>query len=251
MTEAANEALLFTFLVFCRIGGCLMVMPGIASPRIPMQVRLFLSLAVVLALVPLLYSGQSSELSRLTATGLVRLIAFELATGFLIGLIGRIFFLILQFFAIGVANFVGVGTMPAPPIEENEPAPTVATFITLLAVMMMLANGLHYDFIRAALDSYTLLPITHAIDTEYTLTQIKETLTLSTAIALQISSPFFIYAILINFVFGLVNRLTPQIPVYFVSLPFIVCGGLFVLYYSVGEMLRIFILILVQWLRNG
>jgi len=142
MTEAANEALIFTFLIFCRIGGCLMVMPGIASPRIPMQVRLFLSIAIVLALVPLLYTGQRSELAGLSASGLLRLVVFELATGFLIGLIGRIFFLILQFFAIGVANFVGVGTMPGPPIEENEPAPTIATFITLLAVMMMLANGL-------------------------------------------------------------------------------------------------------------
>src|SRR5690606_31883263 len=49
-----SDAVLSTFLLFCRIGGCLMLMPGFASPRVPAQIRLFIAIAVTLALAPLL-----------------------------------------------------------------------------------------------------------------------------------------------------------------------------------------------------
>ena len=42
------------FLIFCRIGTCLMLMPGFSSSRIPAQVRLFLSFAITLALSPII-----------------------------------------------------------------------------------------------------------------------------------------------------------------------------------------------------
>ncbi len=32
------------FLLFCRIGGCLMLAPGFSSSQIPMQIRLFVAL---------------------------------------------------------------------------------------------------------------------------------------------------------------------------------------------------------------
>ena len=54
MTPSAPETVLLVFLVFCRIGGCLMLMPGFSSPRVPVQVRLFIAIAVTLALTPLL-----------------------------------------------------------------------------------------------------------------------------------------------------------------------------------------------------
>ena len=38
------------FLAFCRIGGCLMLMPGFSSARIPMRVRLFVAMAASAAL---------------------------------------------------------------------------------------------------------------------------------------------------------------------------------------------------------
>ena len=42
------------FVLFCRIGGCLMLAPGFSNTQIPVQVRLFIALAATLALAPLL-----------------------------------------------------------------------------------------------------------------------------------------------------------------------------------------------------
>jgi flagellar biosynthetic protein FliR len=52
LTAIGPEIVLATFLLFCRIGACLMVMPGFSSPRVPMRVRLFVAIAVTLALAP-------------------------------------------------------------------------------------------------------------------------------------------------------------------------------------------------------
>ena len=45
-------------------------------------------------------------------------------------------------------------------------------------------------------------------------------------LALQISSPFIVYALIINLMVGIANKMVPQIPVYFISTPFVLAGGL-------------------------
>ena len=41
---------------------------------------------------------------------------------------------------------------------------------------------------------------------------------------------------------GLANKLMPQIPVYFIATPFIVAGGFIILYFTIGESLRLFMM---------
>ena len=229
----------------------MMLMPGIASPRVPLQIRLFISITVALVLTPLLFSQMPSGFQNYSFLTIARLIIAELGLGVMIGLIGRVFFLALQFLATGISNFVGVGTMASPAIEETEPAPVIANFITLMAVILLFAADLHLEFIQALMDSYVALPVTQVFNAEYSLGRIQTTLTTATVLALQISAPFVIFSILINFTFGLVNKLTPQIPVYFISLPFVVCGGLFVLYFTLHDFLIIFIRTFSTWLAHG
>ncbi|WP_425530453.1 flagellar biosynthetic protein FliR [Stenotrophomonas maltophilia] len=39
---------------------------------------------------------------------------------------------------------------------------------------------------------------------------------------------------------GFVNKLTPQIPIYFISLPFVIAGGLILFYFAVPTLLSLF-----------
>jgi flagellar biosynthetic protein FliR len=55
-----------------------------------------------------------------------------------------------------------------------------------------------------------------------------------------LGSPFVAYAILVNLGTGLVNKLTPQIPIYFISLPFIITGGLVLMYFAIGNFLSLY-----------
>ena len=44
-------------------------------------------------------------------------------------------------------------------------------------------------------------------------------------LALRIASPYVIYALIVNLALALINRLTPQVQVFFVATPFVVAGG--------------------------
>lgn len=52
MTAIGADAVLIAFVLFCRIGGCLMLMPGFSSNRVPVNVRLFIAFSATLALTP-------------------------------------------------------------------------------------------------------------------------------------------------------------------------------------------------------
>ena len=53
-----------------------------------------------------------------------------------------------------------------------------------------------------------------------------DTISESFMVMIRLGSPFIAYAILVNLAIGFINKLTPQIPVYFISLPFVIAGGL-------------------------
>ena len=58
--------------------------------------------------------------------------------------------------------------------------------------------------------------------------------------ALRLAAPFFIYSVVINFAVGITNKLSPSIPVFFVSLPFVTAGGLIMMAMAVREMMLAF-----------
>ena len=70
-------------------------------------------------------------------------------------------------------------------------------------------------------------------------------------LSLQVCSPFLVFGITINFVFGILNKLAPQIPVYFISAPFVIGGGLLLLYFLSDDILAIFIFQFSDWLASG
>jgi flagellar biosynthetic protein FliR len=77
-------------------------------------------------------------------------------------------------------------------------------------------------------------------DAQGALIDIADTVSQSFYLTLRLASPFIAYAILANLAIGFVNKLAPQIPVYFVSLPFIIAGALTLLYFGIGILLSLF-----------
>jgi flagellar biosynthetic protein FliR len=247
---SANMVLI-TFLTFCRIAGCLMLMPGFSSPRVPVHVRLFLAIAVTLALAPLLVPTLSSVLADLPPPMVAQLLISETLIGSVLGLMGRLFFFALQFMGVATASFLGFSGMADPPVEEAEPAPAVATLVTLTATVLLFVSGLHLEILRALVASYSVLRVTDLFDARFALTKITDTASDSFFLVAQLASPFLVYSIIVNFLFGIANKLAPQIPVYFISFPFVLAGGLLLLYFTFSECLRLFMAGFQTFLANG
>jgi flagellar biosynthesis protein FliR len=251
VTLVPPETILVVFLLFCRIGGCLMLMPGFSSSRVPVQVRLCVAMAVTLALTPILLPTINTAIPNPEPPLVVRLIFSETLTGALIGLIGRLFYMALQFMATAAAQLAGFNPIGGAPIEDAEPLPTLATFITLTATVLLFVTDQHWEVLRALLASYSVIPINEPIASASGLARLADAFSSTFILALQISSPFIVYALIINLMVGIANKLVPQIPVYFISMPFVLAGGLLLLYFTIGEALRLFMAAFVAWLTTG
>jgi flagellar biosynthetic protein FliR len=251
VTPIASDTILYTFILFCRIGSCLMLMPGFSSPRIPPQIRLFIAVSATLAMVPVLLPTLQAAVQDLSLARMGGLILSETAVGALIGLMGRMFFLALQFMATAIAQFIGFAAMPGTPIEDTEPLPSVASAITITATVLLFLTDQHWEVFRALLASYSVLPVSTGFSIETGMAQLSLALGDAFVLALQISSPFVIYGLIINLLFGLANKLIPQIPVYFISMPFVVAGGFLLLYFTIAEYLTLFTAGFIAWLARG
>ena len=70
-------------------------------------------------------------------------------------------------------------------------------------------------------------------------------------LALQLAMPFLAYGLLINLGIGLANKMSPQVPVYFISMPYVIAGGLILLYGLGPDVVSIFIDHFAARLRDG
>jgi flagellar biosynthetic protein FliR len=246
-----SETVLLLFLMFCRIGSCLMFMPGFSSPRVAPQIRVLVAIAATLALSPVLLPTVQAALTKTGQSLPLRLIMTEITIGAMIGLLGRYFYMALEFMGTAVASSIGFGSLPGTPIEHTDPIPALSSVLTLTATVLFFITDMHLEVIRALITSYAVMPMSETLATEFALAQLGDTLADAFRLTLQISSPFILYAIAINFLFGIANKLTPQIAIYFISVPFVMAGGLLLLYFTIADFMRLFMAGFMNWLVNG
>ncbi|MEP1930481.1 MAG: flagellar biosynthesis protein FliR [Roseibium sp.] len=246
-----TSLLLAVFMLFCRIGACLMVIPGFGSNRIPVRIRLFVALAISLALSPLLTPTIQAAIPDETPGTVFRFIGAELLTGLFIGFLGRIFLAALETLTTLVSMAVGLSNMPGMPIEGGDALPPVANLFTLTATAMVFISNQHWEILRGLADSYAAIPAGQPLAAVTSLEQFTDQLAKTFVLALRVCSPFIVYTVVVNLAVGLVNKLTPQIPVYFISLPFVIAGGLYFLHLVAAEAIMIFLDGYFTWLQLG
>ncbi len=251
MAAFAPETIIATFVLFCRFGSCLMVLPGFGSDRIPAQVRLALAVAASLSLAPMLVPGIRAALPDLSTPTVLSTIISEVMLGVLIGLMGQAYFIALQTLGTLVGNTMGLSGMPGTPIDSGEPQLALVNLITVAATALIFVTDLHLEAVEALVESYAVLPVDGGIAPQARLASLVEQLAIAFFLALRLASPFIVYAVVVNFAVGLVNKVTPQIPAYFIATPFIIAGGFYFLAIAIDEVLMVFIDGFSSWLRNG
>lgn len=251
MINIGSETVLLYFLMLCRIGSCLMFMPGFSSPRVAPQVRILVAIAATLALSPILLPTVAEALAKTGQPLPVKLIMTEITIGAMIGLMGRFFYTALEFMGTAVASSIGFSNLPGTPIEHTDPIPPLSSILTLTATVLFFITDMHLEVMRALATSYVAMPMNESLAADFALAQLSDTLADAFRITLQIASPFIVYAIAINFLFGIANKLTPQIAIYFISVPFVMVGGLLLLYFTIADFMRLFMAAFTNWLTNG
>lgn len=239
LADLSQTAILAAFLAFCRIGACMMVMPGFSSARVPMQVRLFTAVAVTIALLAFLWD-RIHPFVDVRPSILAPMIVSELLVGGLIGALTRLYMEAMRFIGTAIAMLMGFNSMGGTAIEEADPQGPLAALISMSALLLLFVFDFHQEIIRALIASYSIAPVNVFFNPQAALIDVADTVSESFFLVLRLGSPFIAYAILVNLTIGFVNKLTPQIPIYFISLPFIVAGGLILFYFAFSTMLSLF-----------
>jgi flagellar biosynthetic protein FliR len=222
---ASLPAWAFAFvLVLGRIGAALTLLPGLGEASPPAMLRAGLAVGVTALLLP----GIMPLIPQVPADvpTVVGMIAAEVVTGMWLGWLARLLVLALPIAGQLIAFMLGVSNVLVTDPELSGQSSALEQLFSLAAPLALLISGLYAVPLEALAGSYhviapgALLPAGDG--TELAVRAVGQCF----ALALELASPFVLAAIVWTVVIGLVARLVPNVPVYFVAMPGQILGGL-------------------------
>jgi flagellar biosynthetic protein FliR len=204
-------------LVFARIGSAMMLMPGFGEAFVSPRVRLGMALVVSFAMAPLVIGGLPPLPDGPFAALLI--IGTEIGVGLFLGGAARLILASLHVAGTTIAFQAGLGFAQVFDPGQGVQGVLVATFLTLLGVTLVFATDMHLMLLRATFDSYTLFPAA-ALPPFADFAQLAtDSVASSFKLGVQLAAPFVFYGLAFNIGLGLVARLMPALPVFFIAVP--------------------------------
>jgi len=240
MLEELLKLNVYAFIVvFSRIGTIMIFIPVLGDTRILSRGRLFFALAISLIITPIV----SDILPKMPDKPfeLTFVIAGEIFIGIFLGFIVRAMYFATQTagtvisFVAGMAN-----TMVYDPVVEQQSA-IVAGFMGVVATLLLFVTNIHHLLIESMVASYKLFEPGSSLnlgDMAYMLArEINDTFKLG----IQLSAPFLVVSLAYYVGLGVLTRLSPQIPIFFVAMPLQIVISIIVLSLSIGGMMTVYL----------
>jgi flagellar biosynthetic protein FliR len=231
---ATAQQLFAGALVFARIASMIMTMPGMGDTPAPSRVRLAFALLMSLVVTPVVYS--SLPVIPLTLGELTGDIIREALIGLAIGAILRAFLAAMATAgeAISIATTLSFAQTANP--TQAQQNTTLATFLSLMAAVLIMVTDLHHLFIAAMVRSYSLFPFGHPPPvTDFGQLMIRTTAGAFT-LGVQLAAPVLVFSLIFSLATGLVGRAMPQFQIFFAAAPLQVLLGLSLFALSLGVM---------------
>lgn len=234
-------------LVFARVGTLVMLMPGIGERLILARGRLSLAFFLALLILPM---ARGAITIPQTPAALGGLLISEILVGLVIGASVRLLMGALQTAGFIVAQTMGLGFAVTVDPTGGLQNPSIANFLSMLGITLILAADLHHLALAAIHESYRLLPPGGFPEIGDVMTLAVKAMTQGFSLAVQISAPFIVFGLLFNLGLGVLARLMPQLQVFFLAIPASILGGMLVLLAAVGVMMGVFLDDLGAFLRQ-
>lgn len=247
----APQLVLVAFVVFSRVGACLMLAPGLSSARIPVQVRLLVAVALSLALTPLLIDELKGRVRADAPLDLFEIMAGEVLIGAMIGLLARLYFVALETMAMAIAMAIGLTSNLGVPMSEDEPLPAVSTLLTLAATALVFLTDQHIVLFRGLAASYQAMPVHEGFSSQFALVQLGNATAQAFNVALRVGSPFLVFSLVLHVALGLASRLVPGVQTFFLAQPLVLMGGLTLLALTARPLLELFMTAFSHFLATG
>lgn len=219
------------FLILTRIGGLFFTAPGVGERFIPVSIRILVAVSLSIILQPFL----ADKVVKLPDSpfALMITVMIELFIGLFTGLVLRTIFSTLHI--AGAVIGYHIGMMNAFTMDPNfgEQASLPAVFLSTTAVFLIFATNVHHHIIQSIIQSYSIIAPNDLPTFSHFLGDTSRLMTDAAAISIrlgvQLSGPFILLALLLYAGLGVLNRLLPQVQIFFVVQPLIIFLGLVVL----------------------
>ena len=239
LAELLSQDIFVVFLVFARTGSALMLMPGFGETYVNPRIRLMLAVAISLLVTPAV-AGNMPPMPA-APVALLLLLAGEIIIGLFLGAIGRILLMALNTAGTVVAFQSGMANafVQDPTVAQQASLP--AMFLTTTGLLLIFVTNLHHVMLRAMVDSYVVFTpgVMPPID-DFSLV-IARLVADSFILGIQLAGPFIAVGLVFYLGVGLLNRLMPQVHMFFIALPMQIILGITVLGLTISALMMWFL----------
>ena len=205
------------FMIFCRIGTALMMIPGFGEVYVSVRFRLLFALFFSLLLLPLV--GDHMPPPPGPPLELLVLMTGEVLIGAFIGIVTRLMLsamhvagtLIAQQSSLAVASILD-------PVNGTQ-SPVISNLLTLMALTAFFSMNLHHVVLAALVQSYQVFPAGQFPSMQDMNVLHTRLMADSFTLGVMLAAPHLIFSLLFYLGGGLMNRLMPNFQVFFVMMP--------------------------------
>lgn len=228
-------------LVFIRVGGAIMMLPGFTAASVPAMVRIGLTVALTAIVAPLV----AGLLPTLPATPilLAATIAREAAIGLTLGWLTRVIVIALPVAGQIISYQIGLASVLLPNAEIGAESTLIASALNIGIPTFMLGSGLFIVPLLGLLASFQWLPAgipagsATGIDYGSIIHGIVAGVAAEFLLAVRLSAPFLIVGLVWQIGLGFMTKAAPHLQIFFTASPLQILGGLFLLGVTAAPMI--------------
>jgi flagellar biosynthesis protein FliR len=214
-------------LIFTRVGTAMMSLPGFGEAFVSTRIRLLLSLAVSLVLVPVI--GPKLPAMPAQTFMLFALIGAEAFYGAFIGLLARLIVATVETAGMIIAMQISLSNASVFNPAMAAQSSLTSALLGMCALVLLFATDLHHLMLLAVADSYSVFIPGEMPNFGDFASAYGQLLSQSFLVATQLSAPFIILGLVFYLGLGLLARLMPQLQIFFIAIPAQIYLGLLVL----------------------
>lgn len=225
-------------LVAMRLIALTLVMPVLGDQSVPGRIRAGMGFV----LTAVVYASVRSDLPPMPDSPIVvvALLVREFAIGAIMALATRILLTATHTAGTIIAFQTGLAAAQSFDPAQGSQSALVASFLTLVAITLIVVTDLHHIMILGMAHSYVKFPVGLGIPYTDFATVITQYVSGAFLLGAHLAAPFIAYAVIYNLGLGLVARLIPGFQVFFIGMPINLFMGFALMMILLGSIMQLF-----------
>lgn len=232
-----TQELLMVALILGRTMPMIMLTPFLGGQVMPTEVKMGLGILLTILIWPTATEAISGSVP-FTAVGFFFLMLKEAFIGMAIGFMNAHIFYAMDMAGRLIDTVRGTSMSEVMvPHSKQRATPTGSMYYQLLLVIFFILGG-HHVFLEGYFMSFASIPINETLAVGVGFGPFVDYMVRMTAnillVAVTLAAPVIAATFITDVVFGILNRVAPQLNAYFMSMPVKALGGVIIIFISLG-----------------